>query len=99
MCPLANQLGIPARCLAQRNRQGRAVAMNDIVPKDEGNPQPALLEGNLLHDDFFRRRAAVEKRAPTATPDLRANLIIELARKCGLRHLPEFLFERHSRKE
>jgi len=91
---LLDQLGIPARGLAERKRKIGREAMDRVEPDDQWDLQPTLAS-RLLHRENLRRHNEVHHRAHLAAADLidveafAAPREVQLANLLLERHLPE----------
>src|SRR5262249_29180213 len=93
------ELRVPGARLTERNRERGAVAVDDVLPEQQWNVQPRLLDRDLLH--VARRVGAIEVQESadeTATHQIRLGWV-----RAGIPgwqiQLAQLLRERHLRDE
>ena len=87
---------VEARRLGERNGERGLVAVDDVVPEDDRDPEARLfLRDGLVARDVFGI-GDVEQRANFAAPD---QLVVVLVDRVELRHLTDLLVEGHLGEE
>ena len=99
---------VPARRLAERDREDRLVAVDHVVAEDHRDLEPAVLDRELLHLARGLGAVHVQHRADEPLPDLVVHRLLRprARRRAGhvegaavLVELPDLLLERHLREE